>query len=230
MSFTTTKQKSPVEFHFSHNLSIKISNHSNFFGNGCSICIAMKQTQTRIKGIPSTKPKHTSQKFPREDQKKWRDSWIHLQQTKFSTWQKFPQEKHKNWRKGSIHPQNQPEAHHKKFHKKNHKNQRNNSIHPSTHKTASARSPNSHNKKTRDSKGWSNYTKKNWKHITKITQEKQHMDTLWVRIWRKTGLEPLNAVRRFLQSSGRLVYSGKLNVPMDGWCCCCFFLCYRKLC
>jgi hypothetical protein len=70
MSFTTTKQKTPVEFHFSHNLSIKISNHSNFFGNGCSICIAMKQAQTRIKGIPSTKPKHTSQKFPREDHKK----------------------------------------------------------------------------------------------------------------------------------------------------------------
>lgn len=142
MSFTTTKQKTPVEIHFSHNLSIKISNHSNFFfGNGCSICIAMKQTQTRIKGIPSsTKPKHTSQKFPREDHK---NEGIHG-----SIYNKPNLAHDKNFHKKttriegrdlSIHKTNhQPEAHHKKFHKKNHKNQRKNSIHPSTHKTASA--------------------------------------------------------------------------------------------
>jgi hypothetical protein len=52
----------------------------------------------------------------------------------------------------SIHKTNQKRIT-KKFLKKNHKNQRKNSIHPSTHKTASARSPNSHNKKTKELKG-----------------------------------------------------------------------------
>jgi hypothetical protein len=56
--------------------------------------------------------------------------------------------------KEGIYPSTKPtRSASQKFHKKNHKNQRKNSIHPSTHKTASARSPNSHNKKTRELKG-----------------------------------------------------------------------------